>query len=253
MFKYAVDGLDGDIRRSTLILFAGALVLMAVLGGIARFYMRRLVIGASREIEFELRNDFFARLTTLSFSYYNRTPTGDLMARATNDLNAVRMVLGPGIMYSVNTVVTLIAALTLMLVLSWQLTLIALIPLPAHLALHVPLRPGHPQAVRGGAGAVLRHHGPRPGVPGRGPGGEGLHPGRGRHRGLPRRRTCDYLEEQHAPGADQRPVLPRHRIPRRHRQRAGAGLRRRAGDPRGRSPWGASSPSTPTWSCSSGP
>lgn len=130
VFKYAVDGLEGDIRRSTLILFAGALVLMALLGGIARFYMRRLVIGTSREIEYELRNDFFSRLTGLSFSYYNRTPTGDLMARATNDLNAVRAVLGPGIMYSVNTVVTLIAALAFMLALSWQLTLISLIPLP---------------------------------------------------------------------------------------------------------------------------
>jgi ATP-binding cassette subfamily B protein len=130
VFKYAIDGLGREMHRSTLLLFAGALVGMAVAGGIARYYMRRLVIGASREMEYELRNDFFAKLTTLSYSYYNRIPTGDLMARATNDLNAVRMVMGPGIMYSVNTAVTLGAALTLMVILSWKLTLIALIPLP---------------------------------------------------------------------------------------------------------------------------
>ena len=130
VFKYAIDGLGREMHRSTLLLFAGALVGMAVAGGIARYYMRRLVIGASREMEYELRNDFFAKLTTLSYSYYNRVPTGDLMARATNDLNAVRMVMGPGIMYSVNTVVTLGAALALMVILSWKLTLIALIPLP---------------------------------------------------------------------------------------------------------------------------
>ncbi len=130
VFKIAIDGLGRDIHRSALLLFAAALVGMALAGGVARYYMRRLVIGASREMEYELRNDFFAKLTTLSFSYYNRVPTGDLMARATNDLNAVRMVLGPGIMYSVNTAVTLAAALSLMVLLSWKLTLIALIPRP---------------------------------------------------------------------------------------------------------------------------
>jgi ATP-binding cassette subfamily B protein len=130
VFKFAIDGLERDIQRSKLVLFAVALILMSLLGGAARYFMRRLVIGTSREIEYELRGDFFSRLTDLSFSFYNRTPTGDLMARATNDLNAVRAVLGPGIMYSVNTVVTLGAALTLMLVLSWKLTLISLIPLP---------------------------------------------------------------------------------------------------------------------------
>jgi len=130
VFKYAVDGLTTDISRGKLLAFAGALVVMALCGGLARFFMRRLMIGVSREIEYELRDDFFRKLTTLSFSYFNRVPTGDLMARATNDLNAVRAVLGPGIMYSLNTVVTLAAALTFMIVLSWRLTLVSLIPLP---------------------------------------------------------------------------------------------------------------------------
>ncbi len=130
VFKYAVDGLSHEITRQKLLTFSLFLVAIALFGGVARFFMRRLVIGASREIEYELRRDFFAKLTRLSFSYYNRIPTGDLMARATNDLNAVRAVLGPGIMYSVNTVITLVAALTFMLVLSWRLTLVSLVPLP---------------------------------------------------------------------------------------------------------------------------
>ena len=130
VFKFAIDGLQERITHGRLLAFGSALLGMAILGGISRFFMRKLLISVSREVEFELRNDFFKQLTRLSYSFYNRTPTGDLMARATNDLNAVRAVLGPGIMYSVNTVVTLAAALTLMVILSWQLTLISLIPLP---------------------------------------------------------------------------------------------------------------------------
>jgi ATP-binding cassette subfamily B protein len=130
IFKFSIDGLEHGISRERLFGLAGILLGISVLGGVTRYYMRRLVIGTSREIEYELRNDFFGHLTRLSFSFYNRTPTGDLMARATNDLNAIRAVLGPGIMYSANTIITLTAALTLMLVLSWRLTLVSLIPLP---------------------------------------------------------------------------------------------------------------------------
>ena len=140
VFKYAIDGLSKQIdagvdvqlviTHGRLLALGGALLGIAILGGISRFTQRKLLIGVSREVEYELRNDFFKQLTRLSYSFYNRTPTGDLMARATNDLNAVRAVLGPGIMYSVNTAVTLVAALTLMVILSWKLTLISLIPLP---------------------------------------------------------------------------------------------------------------------------
>jgi len=130
VLKYVFDGLGRQITHGRLLAYGGALLGMAILGGISRFMMRKLLIGVSREVEYELRNDFFKQLTRLSYSFYNRTPTGDLMARATNDLNAVRAVLGPGIMYSVNTAVTLATALTLMFILSWKLTLISLIPLP---------------------------------------------------------------------------------------------------------------------------
>ena len=140
VLRSAIDGLKEQldagvdvqlvITHRRLLALGGALLGIAILGGIARFTQRKLLIGVSREVEYELRNDFFKQLTRLSYSFYNRTPTGDLMARATNDLNAVRNVLGPGIMYSVNTAVTLVAVLTLRLSLSWQLTLISLIPLP---------------------------------------------------------------------------------------------------------------------------
>ena len=130
VLRYAIDGLETGIGRGALFGAAAILAAVALLGGVARFLMRRLVIGASREVEFELRRDFFHRLTDLSFSFYNRTPTGDLMARATNDLAAVRMVAGPGIMYSVNTAVLLGVGLVLMVAMSWRLTLVLLIPLP---------------------------------------------------------------------------------------------------------------------------
>src|SRR5262249_47771529 len=88
------------------------------------------LIGVSREVEFDLRNDLFLHLERLSYSYYQRTRTGDIMARATNDLNAVRMLLGPAIMYSANTVVFTAGALVFMLSISPKLTLYAFLPLP---------------------------------------------------------------------------------------------------------------------------
>src|SRR6266516_3897536 len=109
-----------------------ALLLLAVAGtkGIFQFLTRWIVIGVSREIEFDLRNDHFRHLESLSYSFYQRTRTGDIMARATNDLNAVRMLLGPAIMYSANTLVFTAGALAFMLHISHRLTLYAFLPLP---------------------------------------------------------------------------------------------------------------------------
>ncbi len=73
--------------------------------------MRRILIGASRDIEYDMRNDFFAHLQKLPLSYFQAHRTGDLMSRATNDLNAVRMMIGPSIMYSANTLLTFVVAL----------------------------------------------------------------------------------------------------------------------------------------------
>src|SRR5438046_6355619 len=105
---------------------------MAVAGvkSIFQFLTRWVVIGISREIEFDLRNDLFQHLEKLSYSYYQRTRTGDVMARATNDLNAVRMLLGPAIMYTANTIVFTAGALAFMLSISPKLTIYAFLPLP---------------------------------------------------------------------------------------------------------------------------
>jgi ATP-binding cassette subfamily B protein len=99
-------------------------------GGYFRFLMRRLLVGASRHIEYDMRNDFFAKLEQFPLSYYQARRTGDLMSRATNDLNAVRMMIGPAVMYSASTIIVFIVAVLLMLRIDPWLTGIALIPLP---------------------------------------------------------------------------------------------------------------------------
>jgi ATP-binding cassette, subfamily B, multidrug efflux pump len=109
-----------------------ALVLLLVSGtkAIFQFLIRWVLIGVSREIEFDLRNDLFKHLEGLSHSFYQRTRTGDIMAKATNDLNAVRMLLGPGFMYTANTIVFTAFALGFMLHISFRLTFYAFLPLP---------------------------------------------------------------------------------------------------------------------------
>jgi len=127
----AADDLHTGVTRHKLLVYAAILLAIAVTKGIFQFLTRWIVIGMSRDIEFDLRNDLFARLETLSYSYYQRHRTGDIMARATNDLNAVRMLLGPAIMYSANTIVYTAGALAFMISISPWLTLYTFLPLPA--------------------------------------------------------------------------------------------------------------------------
>ena len=127
----AADDLHGGVTRHKLLVYAGILLAIAVIKGIFQFLTRWIVIGISRDVEFDLRNDLFARLERLSYSYYQRNRTGDIMARATNDLNAVRMLLGPAIMYSANTLVYTAGALAFMISISPWLTLFTFLPLPA--------------------------------------------------------------------------------------------------------------------------
>jgi ATP-binding cassette subfamily B multidrug efflux pump len=103
---------------------------VAAVSGIFLYLTRQILIGASREIEFDLRNDLFTYLETQPQSFFHRHRTGDIMAHSTNDLNAVRQLLGPAIMYSANTVVFTAAALPVMLHMSPRLTLLAFLPLP---------------------------------------------------------------------------------------------------------------------------
>ncbi len=130
VMRAAIDSLTQSLTRETISFYALALIGIALAKGFFQYWQRWILIGISRDIEYDLRNDLFTHLTTLSLRYYQRTRTGDIMARATNDLNAVRMLLGPGIMYTVNTVMVLALALTIMVKLSPHLTLMVLLPIP---------------------------------------------------------------------------------------------------------------------------
>ena len=98
ILRDAIDDLTTGVTSAKLRFYAAAVLALAALGGIFRFFQRRIIIGASRDIEFDLRNDFFARLQLFEPAYFHRNRTGDLMSRATNDLNAVRMMIGPAVM-----------------------------------------------------------------------------------------------------------------------------------------------------------
>jgi ATP-binding cassette subfamily B protein len=126
----AAQSLEGGVTSHKLLVFTMEVLALAGVRGIFLFLTRWVVIGISRDIEFDLRNDLFAHLETLSYSYYQRMRTGDIMARVTNDLNAVRMLMGPAIMYSANTLVFTAAALWFMVHNSPRLTLYAFLPLP---------------------------------------------------------------------------------------------------------------------------
>src|SRR5215475_13799800 len=128
MIRSAVDG----FRTSSVFLrYAGFLVGLALIKGIFQYWMRVIIIGISRDIEFDLRNDLYAHLVRLSPDFYARTRTGDIMARATNDLNAVRMMMGPGVMYWFETTLTFLLAIVIMVRVDWRLALFAVMPAPA--------------------------------------------------------------------------------------------------------------------------
>jgi ATP-binding cassette subfamily B protein len=129
ILKLAIDGLTEELTRERIIRYALLLVGAALVAGAARYGMREFLNGISRRIETDLRNDLFAHLLRLPPQFYDRWRTGDLMSRATNDVQAVRQVAGPSIMYLVNTVTIGSLALGLMIWISPRLTAIAMIPM----------------------------------------------------------------------------------------------------------------------------
>jgi ATP-binding cassette, subfamily B, multidrug efflux pump len=130
IMKLAIDGLsDPGVTAGRIAALAGLIVGTAFLGGAARYGMRELLNGLSRRIETDLRDDFFRHLMRMDATFYGSVRTGDLMSRATNDTQAVRMAVGPAIMYTVNTVVMFAFALAVMLVLSPRLAAYAMIPM----------------------------------------------------------------------------------------------------------------------------
>jgi ATP-binding cassette, subfamily B, multidrug efflux pump len=130
VLQYAIDDLTIGVTVRKLAGWGSLLLVIGVFSGVFRFLMRRVLTGVSRDIEYDMRNDFFAHLETLPLAYFQRNRTGDLMSRATNDLNAVRMMIGPSVMYSANTLLTFAVALFMMISIDPRLSLWALIPLP---------------------------------------------------------------------------------------------------------------------------
>jgi ATP-binding cassette, subfamily B, multidrug efflux pump len=117
-------------NRHTLLIYCLVLIVCISLKGVMSFSTRWILIGLSRDIEFDIRSDLLERLLVMEPEFYVRNRTGELMSRATNDLNSVRMVLGPGIMYSGTTLVTMVLSISVMVILSKTLTLWVLLPVP---------------------------------------------------------------------------------------------------------------------------
>ena len=130
VLKDAVDDLTVGVTQEKLVLYGSLILALAVVGGLLRFANRRFLIGISRDIEYDIRNAFFAKLQRQPLAYFHANRTGDLMSRATNDLSAVRMMVGPAVLYATTTGLTFVVALAFMLTLDVKLTLLALIPLP---------------------------------------------------------------------------------------------------------------------------
>jgi len=130
VLRYTIDGLQTVINKETLLLYALLIASISIMGGLFRYLMTRRLMGVAFQVEYELRNDLFNHLQKLSLSYFHKIKTGDIMARATNDLKAVRMLLGPGIRNLLNTIIMGSTAIILMLIINSKLTLYSLIPLP---------------------------------------------------------------------------------------------------------------------------
>ncbi|MGA8939453.1 MAG: ABC transporter transmembrane domain-containing protein, partial [Acidobacteriaceae bacterium] len=126
----AMNDIQHDLSATRVEHLALRLLAVAAVAAVCLYLTRQIIIGASREIEFDLRNDIFAHLSAQPPEFFQRHRTGDIMARTTNDLSAVRQLLGPAIMYSANTIVFIAAALPFMLRISPRLTLFAFLPLP---------------------------------------------------------------------------------------------------------------------------
>jgi ATP-binding cassette subfamily B protein len=120
----------GVLDKGGILTYALLVVGFSLVAGIFTFLTRQTIIVVSRHVEFDIRNDFLSHIQKLPLAYFQTTPTGELMALATNDISAVRNALGPGIMYPTDTLMTFIMVLAVMLYADWQLTLLALIPLP---------------------------------------------------------------------------------------------------------------------------
>jgi ATP-binding cassette subfamily B protein len=129
VLRHAIDDLHSTVTHQKLLTYAGLLLALVSVEGVFRYFMRMVLIGISRDIEFELRNDLFVHLAKLPARFYQETRIGDVMSRSTSDMSAVRMVLGPGIMYTANTLATFVGTVAFMATISPLLLGLALVPL----------------------------------------------------------------------------------------------------------------------------
>ncbi len=130
LMKDAINQLQSDTSTHSLYYYALLIVLTSLFAGIFRFLIRQTIIVVSREIEFDLRNDFWSHIQKLPLRYFQNNSTGNIMSHATNDINAVRNFIGPAVMYSIDTGMRLLIVIAIMISLDWSLTLLALLPLP---------------------------------------------------------------------------------------------------------------------------
>ncbi len=130
VIKAAIDTVTSGAPLTALYWFCGLMLAFAAVKAFFQYWMRVILVGISRDVEFDIRNDLFRQFTRLDAGFYAGHRTGDLMARSTNDLNAVRMMLGPALMYLTETSLTFVLALGIMFSVDWQLTLWALSPAP---------------------------------------------------------------------------------------------------------------------------
>lgn len=130
LIKDSINALQHNLNTEKLINYALLIVATSFVSGIFRFYIRQTIIVVSREIEYDLRGDFWAHIQRLPMRFFKQNSTGNIMAHATNDMNAVRMFIGPAVMYSIDTFIRLIIVVSIMASISPSLTLYSLIPLP---------------------------------------------------------------------------------------------------------------------------
>lgn len=130
LLKDAINSFKGNVTVDQLFRYGTLIVITAFFSGLFRFFIRQTIIVVSREIEYDLREDFWSHIQKLPLRYFQNNSTGNIMAHATNDINAVRMFLGPAVMYSIDTGIRLIMVIILMLSLNFSLTVYSLIPLP---------------------------------------------------------------------------------------------------------------------------
>lgn len=130
LLKDSINALQNNVTSSVLLKYGLMILAASAISGVFRFYIRQTIIVVSREIEFDLRQDFWEHIQKLPLRYFQNNSTGNIMALATNDLSAVRMFVGPAVMYSVDTGIKFIIIIALMLAISPILTLYSLLPLP---------------------------------------------------------------------------------------------------------------------------